>query len=527
MNSRLNDLKSEGGGNRNARRTVDSDSSDDAPPRRATTRAKRNDDSDDDKPTSRRGGSNARKSVEDDSDDAPPKRSTPSRATRKADSDSDEPRARKPSSSRQTRRVQDSSDEEDNPRNKRSTRARDSSEDEPPKRTPARNQRRVDDDSEDDQPKRNTARNARNSKPVDSDDEPPKRTQRGKPQDSSEDEPPKRTQRGKPQDSSEDEPPKRTPKAKPQNDSEDEEPKKATAKTPARKNDDKPRSDSVDSEEGQDIEMQATTPFMEAFFQEVNSIKSGLHQIKRNIKQIEEGSAQALVAVGVEASQKSSEELEKLIDNTNLTASEVRNKLKEMDVQIKKTPAKEQATAEFRITTNMHQTLTKKFLDLMKEYQEVQNTYKNKYKERVERQYRIVKPDATSEEIDAALESGNTQIFADQILDKKRHTAAKEALAYIENRHKDIIRLEQSIQELHQLFLDLAILVEAQGELIDQIEYNVSQAASYTKEAAKQLADANKYQKRSRKKMCCIIVILLIVFAVLAGLGGGLGGAFG
>ena len=110
-----------------------------------------------------------------------------------------------------------------------------------------------------------------------------------------------------------------------------------------------------------------------------------------------------------------------------------------------------------------------------------------------------MKPDATSEEIDAALESGNTQIFADQILDKKRHTAAKEALAYIENRHKDIIRLEQSIQELHQLFLDLAILVEAQGELIDQIEYNVSQAASYTKDAVKQLADANKYQKRSRK----------------------------
>jgi t-SNARE complex subunit (syntaxin) len=205
-----------------------------------------------------------------------------------------------------------------------------------------------------------------------------------------------------------------------------------------------------------------------------------------------------------------------LIDSTNLAAADLRNKLKEMDQENKKMGNNAKGTAQYRIRTNMHGTLTRKFLDLMSEYQEVQTKYKNKYRERVERQYKIgnpnfgvilvslllAKPEATQEEIDEALESGNTQIFQKQILDMQHHAQAKEALIYIENRHRDIIRLEQSIKQLHQLFLDMAILVEAQGELIDQIEYNVSQSVAYTKQAVKELHTANKLQKRSRKVSC-------------------------
>jgi syntaxin 1B/2/3 len=265
--------------------------------------------------------------------------------------------------------------------------------------------------------------------------------------------------------------------------------------------------------------------FMQDFFEEVSSIKSGMAQIRRNIKLIEDSYAQSLVAVGAEQGSKTSEELEKLIDGTNLAASEVRNKLKEMDQENKQTSSKEKATAQYRIRVNVHGTLTKKFLELMQTYQEVQTKYKNKYREKVERQYKIVKPEATQEEIDDAMESGNTEVFAEKILDKQRHSAAKDALAYIENKHREILRLEQSIQELHQLFLDMAILVEAQGELIDQIEYNVNQSVAYTGQAVKELRKANKYQKKSRKKMCCLIIILVIILAVIGGVVGGIFGS--
>lgn len=38
---------------------------------------------------------------------------------------------------------------------------------------------------------------------------------------------------------------------------------------------------------------------------------------------------------------------------------------------------------------------------------------------------------------------------------------------------QDVLTLEASIAELHQMFLDFALLVEQQGELLDQIEYQV------------------------------------------------------
>jgi len=274
------------------------------------------------------------------------------------------------------------------------------------------------------------------------------------------------------------------------------------------------------TEEGQD-------EFMKEFFEEVNSIKGGMATIKTNIHSIEESYGQTLVAINVEQGQKHSEELERSIDSTNLAAADVRNKLKEMNEANKKLKEAERGCAQGRIRINMHGSLTKKFLDLMAEYQEVQTKYKNKYRERVERQYKIVKPNATQDEIDEVLESGNSgQIFAQKILDTEKHAQAKDALAYIENKHKDILKLEQSIKELHQLFLEVAILVEAQGELIDQIEYNVSKSVAYTKQAVQELQAAKKSQKKSRKMMCCMIVIGLIIVIIIVAVGAGVGSKY-
>ena len=39
---------------------------------------------------------------------------------------------------------------------------------------------------------------------------------------------------------------------------------------------------------------------------------------------------------------------------------------------------------------------------------------------------------------------------------------AKQSLADIEARHQDIMKLEKSIKELHDMFLDMAMLVESQ-----------------------------------------------------------------
>jgi len=256
--------------------------------------------------------------------------------------------------------------------------------------------------------------------------------------------------------------------------------------------------------------------FMTDFFAEIGKIKATMAVIKQNIRLIEQHHGLCLTAISVEQGKASHEKLEQLMDATNAAATDVRNKLKAMDVANKELMRTDSGSSEARIRNYQHGTLTRKFVDLMAEYQEVQNTYKNKYRERVERQYKIVKPEATQEEIEQVLEGDAQQeIFTQQILQQPGHAAAKSALADIQERHRDIHRLEQSIAELHQLFLDMSVLVESQGELLDQIEYTVSQSVNYTSKAVEELRSANKYQKKFRKKMCCAILIFLAILLII------------
>jgi syntaxin 1B/2/3 len=82
---------------------------------------------------------------------------------------------------------------------------------------------------------------------------------------------------------------------------------------------------------------------------------------------------------------------------------------------LKKRPDKKDAL--YRLPYQQYANLSEQFFDCMAEYNKVQCKFKQKYRERVQRQYRIVKEDVTEEEIDAALcnETGDS-IFAQEIL---------------------------------------------------------------------------------------------------------------
>eukprot|EP01113_Clastostelium_recurvatum_P022006 TRINITY_DN2616_c0_g1_i4.p1 TRINITY_DN2616_c0_g1~~TRINITY_DN2616_c0_g1_i4.p1 ORF type:complete len:328 (+),score=106.41 TRINITY_DN2616_c0_g1_i4:78-1061(+) len=257
--------------------------------------------------------------------------------------------------------------------------------------------------------------------------------------------------------------------------------------------------------------------FMNDFFQDVGAIKAAMSTIRRNIKSVEDKYVSSLNSITADQNAKASSEIQGIIEETNKMTQEVRSRLENLKINNDAYAKSKAATAtELRIRTNMQGTLTQKFVELMKDYQEVQTNYRNRYKEKVEHQYKIAKPDATQEEIDTAIESGDSaKVFQNQILDTHLHTQAKNALAYIQDRHRDIILLEESIRELHQLFLDMSVLVASQGELIDQIEYNVNQSVDYTQQGVEELRKAIDLQKKSRKKMIILIVIAIIIIVVI------------
>jgi t-SNARE complex subunit (syntaxin) len=81
--------------------------------------------------------------------------------------------------------------------------------------------------------------------------------------------------------------------------------------------------------------------------------------------------------------------------------------------------------------------------------------------------------------------------------------------------HRDVLKLEQSVMELHQMFVDFALLTNQQGELLDQIEFNVHAAEEFIQGGNEDLTVAIEIQSSIMKKQCCIIITVLIIGVII------------
>jgi t-SNARE complex subunit (syntaxin) len=72
--------------------------------------------------------------------------------------------------------------------------------------------------------------------------------------------------------------------------------------------------------------------------------------------------------------------------------------------------------------------------------------------------------------------------------------------AKVAGKYQDVLTLEQSVAELHQMVLDFALLTEQQGEILDQIEFQVKNAADHVEDGNVEISTAIAYQKLIRKK---------------------------
>lgn len=154
----------------------------------------------------------------------------------------------------------------------------------------------------------------------------------------------------------------------------------------------------------------------------------------------------------------------------------------------------------------------------MIEYNRTQTDYRERCKGRIQRQLEITGRQTTNEELEEMLEQGNPAVFTQGIIMETQQ--AKQTLADIQARHADIIKLETSIRELHDMFMDMAMLVENQGELVDRVEYHVGQTQNHIESSKLQIKAAKEYQSKARKKkifiFICLAVAIIILIVILA-----------
>ena len=84
------------------------------------------------------------------------------------------------------------------------------------------------------------------------------------------------------------------------------------------------------------------------------------------------------------------------------------------------------------------------------------------------------------------------------------------------DKYQDVLILEKSVAELNQMFLDFAVLIEQQGEMLDQIEFQVKSASDFVDEGNVNMVSAVELQKSLRyKQLCCCIIAIVIIGTII------------
>lgn len=86
----------------------------------------------------------------------------------------------------------------------------------------------------------------------------------------------------------------------------------------------------------------------------------------------------------------------------------------------------------------------------------------------------------------------------------------------VNQRDEEITKIAKSIEELAQIFKELAVLVIDQGTILDRIDYNMEQTISHTEEGLKQLTAAEEHQKNSLAVRCILLLMFLIAVMLTA-----------
>ncbi|KAK0141216.1 Syntaxin-3 [Merluccius polli] len=268
------------------------------------------------------------------------------------------------------------------------------------------------------------------------------------------------------------------------------------------------------SDAGDDVEIPVQNQeFMDDFFAQIEDIRGSIDKIDTSVADIKKLYSTILSAPTSE--QKTQDDLEAITNEIKKSANNARNKLKTIERQLESN-TDERASADLRIRKSQHAILAKKFVEVMTKYNEAQMDFRDKSKGRIARQLEITGKATTDEELEEMLEGGNAAVFSAGIMESKIN---QQALNEIEARHKDIMRLESSIKELHDMFVDIAMLVENQGGMIDRIESNMDQSVGFVERAVADTKKAAKFQQEARRKQmmifCCCVILTLIVGSFL------------
>ncbi|XP_068580746.1 syntaxin-11-like [Cebidichthys violaceus] len=157
-----------------------------------------------------------------------------------------------------------------------------------------------------------------------------------------------------------------------------------------------------------------------------------------------------------------------------------------------------------RIARTQYDTLSRFFQEAMSDYNEAEEMQRNTCRRRIQRQASIIGTEITDDQLDVMVDKGG-EGWAElsQSMQTPGACSSRWAMCELKGRHKELVELEVRLKAVHDLFLDMAVLVEEQGSMVNNIEATVCCTQEYTEKINVNIKRALQYKRKNPLRQCC------------------------
>lgn len=268
--------------------------------------------------------------------------------------------------------------------------------------------------------------------------------------------------------------------------------------------------------EEKDIEMGFQDPklsptdelYLSKFFQEIEAIKSTMEEITNLLSDLQ----------NLNEETKSTHSAKVLRGLRDRMESDMMAVLRKANVVLARLECLESST-KYKENTAVGRTrvlvtngIRLKLKKLMSEFQDLRDKIVADHKDYLKRRYYNETGEYPSEEMIETMVSGSGKVF--EMVEGKMDLVMENR-----ERHEAVMDLKKSLNKLHQVFLDMAVLVEGQGQKLDDIEDNVAKAGSFVSGGTNGLFYAKQMKDKQRNNWVCLIwgvVVIIVVVCFIA-----------
>ncbi|XP_044504008.1 syntaxin-124-like [Mangifera indica] len=277
------------------------------------------------------------------------------------------------------------------------------------------------------------------------------------------------------------------------------------------------RQASLDLEAGGEAGKETTN--LDKFFEDVENVKDDMKIIEKLYKRLQESNEESKNAHNAKTIKEVRSRMDSDVEQVLKRVKVIKAKLQALEnsnAEQRKLPGCGPGSSADRTRTSVVAGLGKKLKDSMDDFQKFRAKMTAEYKETVERRYFTITGEKADEEmIENLISSGESENFLQKAIQEQGRGQIMDTISEIQERHDAVKEIEKNLIELHQVFLDMFALVEAQGHQLNDIESHVAHANSFVRRGTEQLEVAKEIRQNNRKWTCIAIMLVAVLIVVL------------